>query len=53
MAVNASVHLQPRNQALELVSPSICINSVAPAMVESLFSGAFLGVELVKGVADL
>ena len=33
--VNASVHVQRRNQVLELASPCICINSVAPAMVES------------------
>jgi NAD(P)-dependent dehydrogenase (short-subunit alcohol dehydrogenase family) len=36
LVVNAGVHVQPRNQALELASPSISINSVAPAIVESL-----------------
>ncbi|MNG05781.1 3-ketoacyl-(acyl-carrier-protein) reductase [compost metagenome] len=50
--VNAGVHGKPRNQALELASPSICINSVTPAMVvqgtilESNRSGTLLTFNL-------
>ena len=36
LVVNAGVNVQPRNQTPELASPSISINSVAPAIVESL-----------------